>query len=141
MAQKVIPKTTWAKIKSEYIAGNKGFRELAREYGIANSCICTRAKKEGWREQAEQIRLKAERAAEERAINARISNIEVANKAIHSIIVKVAEAAELIDSSDPQAIKQITQCLKDLKDIGAFTVQEETNASITLGEELSEYGV
>lgn len=141
MAQKTIPKPTWAKIKSEYVAGNKGFRELAREYGVSNSTICERAKKEGWKEKAEQIKLKAEQAVEERAINAQISNVEIANKTIHTLMMKIAEAAELIDASDTSATRQLTQCIKDLKDIGAFTVQEESTASISIGEELDKYGI
>lgn len=141
MAQKIVPKATWNQIKKEYVTGQKGIRELAREYGLSSSTICEKAKREGWKEKAEQLERKAERIMEEKALNQAATNADLAAKTLHALLVKVAEAVEVIDAQDTNATKQLTQCMKDLKDMGVFAVvTEDSGASISLGEELSDYG-
>lgn len=116
-------------------------RQIAKKYGVAVSTISEKASRENWKETAERVRIKSEQIMIDRIAKEQAGNAEIAAKTLHTLLIKISEAVELIESSDTQATKQLTQCLKDLKDIGAFSVtNEESSANISLGEGLDEYG-
>ena len=44
----------WEKVRDRYVAGGVSYRGLAKEFGVADSTVKARGKKEGWVEQRAQ---------------------------------------------------------------------------------------
>lgn len=135
-----VPKSTWAEIKKEYLTGNVSMRELARKYSLSVSTISEHAKHERWRELAEQAKRVAEQKMIEKVAESQASNAELAQQIINTLMRKIAQSAELIDPTDTTATRQITQCMKDLKEMDVYGLETDAkNVNISFAEGMSEY--
>lgn len=142
MSDKKPSKETWSKIKKEYITGNGNMSELGRKYGLAKSTISMRSTKEGWTEQRKDYLDRLERAAEEVKIQNARTNAEAAQEIVRCLMQKLAAAAQLVDAQDTGAMRQITQCVKDLQEMEVFSVRDksESGVQITLASDMKDYG-
>lgn len=140
MGKKVHSQETWDKIKKEYIMGKDSMRTIALKYGIAVSAISDRCKKEGWNTAREKIQIATEQKMIDRISDQKASNAELAENILNKLMQKLSLAVEVINPVDVQATKQITQCMKDLADMGVYSVQKaEDNKTIKLETDIDQY--
>lgn len=140
MGKEVHSPGEWAKVKKEYLGGALTMREISRKYGIAVSAISTRCKKEGWEAVRERIKMNAEQKLVEKISESQATNAELAAEILHKLMEKLAITVDAINPADTSATKQLTQCMKDLADMGVYRV-ENKDAAIEIGfSEVSEYG-
>ena len=129
----MLAKIDWIKIKNEYINTNISQRSLAEKYKVPYQTIRDKAIKEKWfdkkKEQRSKIGAKMEQKTAEKIIEANVSYakklIEISEKTIDAVekaveqleIVVVEGVAVKTGVVNTYKIRQITQSIKDLKDI------------------------
>ena len=123
----------WAKIKTEYITKGTSGRKLAKKFGVCESTLFTRSKKEGWEEEREQYR----RNTVAKTIDAIGDQVVSRATRLQNVVDKVLDKVEsYIDtrapsSIDAQELKHISGVLKDIKDLQRNTKDlEEQDARI-----------
>lgn len=112
----------WVAIKTEYITGDCGYRELADKYGVPLTTLARKGKAEHWPEERKRhdakLVTKTLTAAVQKQAN-RVTRMQtVADKLLGKIerAVDEYEADELI-RGDGRVMRNITGALKDLKDV------------------------
>ena len=123
----------WTKIKNEYINNQISYRELAKKHNISFSTLSERARVEKWVEckkrQKDKIATKLAENTAEKIVNKEIDRMETILALSDMLAPKIQKAIEqletiLIDDKkidvgivDTYRLRQITQTLKDIKDI------------------------
>jgi len=69
LVRQTIPKSTWAEIHTAYASGI-GLREIARNMGIPEGTILSRAKREGWTREIQNAKALAKREDSAPAVTA-----------------------------------------------------------------------
>lgn len=115
-------------------------RGIAKKYGMAVSAVSERCKKENWNEVKEKIKNSAEQKMIEKVSDAQASNAELAEEILTKLMQKINLAVDAINPMDTSATKQLTQCMKDLADMGVYKV-ENKDSNIEIGfAEVKDYG-
>lgn len=133
-------KVDWILIKSEYLSNTLTLRQLAKKHGLGASTICEKAKREGWQRDIQDIRTTANERLKEAAVDAYVTNGELALAAGVSLLEKTKSGIENCKEKDVGALKGYASVLQILKDMGVFTiVSEDANIKIDIGEKGEEY--
>ncbi len=139
----------WESIKNEYIYTNTSYRKLAEKHGVSfNTLKCT-AVKNGWAKQKKKEHHKITTRTQQKTVE-KISNQEVdritkileltdkltpkIEKAISQLEKTIVEGKTIPTLVDTYRMRQITQTLKDLKDLAR---EDNTNDMAKLDEVLS----
>lgn len=140
MKRNKIPQATWDKIKKEYLYGTSSMRTMAKKYEVSVGSISERCKTEGWEAIRVNIAKQTEAKTIEAIATAKASNAELAETIVHKIMEKIAISVDLIDPTDTQATRQITQCMKDLKDMEVYGLDSGAkDVEIKFAEGMSDY--
>lgn len=106
------------KIKSEFISGEKTLQEAADEYKVPYSTLTKKSHEGKWKELRKECGKKTERkiidTVSTKGAKKAVDIIDVADK----LLEKATELMEMPLS--PQAFKQLTSALKDLKDVKGY---------------------
>ena len=114
-------------------------RALAKEYSLSVATISERCSKEKWKEAAARIATEAEQQIIAKTIDALSSNAELAEYTITTLMKKIAASADVIEPGDTQSAKQLSACLKDLKELEAFVVKpHDSSIKVELAAELDD---
>ena len=133
-------KADWILIKSEYMSNVLTLRQLAKKHGVCASTICERAKREGWQKDVQDVQTEANKRLKEAAVNAYVTNGELAMAAGVNLLEKTKAGIANCKEKDVGALKGYASVLKDLKDMGIFTIAtEDSNIKIEIGEKGEEY--
>lgn len=135
-------KEFWDKLKEEYITSEISIRGLGRKYDVSYNCVRIEASQEGWAELREEYKKNCNQKAIEALVDYRAAKEEDALSIVSCLIDKVAQAVALVQPQDVGALKQLTSTLKDLKDIGVFTVSTEDDKIVSvIMEDMDDYTV
>ena len=133
-------KPDWILIKSEYLSNTLTLRQLAKKYGVCASSICEKAKRDGWQREVKDVQTEANKRLKEVAVKTYVTNGELAMAAGVRLLEKTKDGIANCKEKDVGALKGYASVLKDLKDMGIFTiVSEDSNVTIEIGEEGSQY--
>jgi len=132
----------WGQLREEYINTGCAMRELERKYKVPVATISRRAHKENWVALAKVRKQEKKRAKEEKLLEQRLNNNLLAAAMIDELLVKTAKAVEKLNIYDPSSIKNLTNCIKDLRDLGCFKYgvdDTKNDVTVTFAEEIEEY--
>lgn len=136
MAEKI----NWDEIRTEYVSSDVSLRSLARKYGVSPSTITKKCKKEDWESEKESIISKSNQQVIEQTIDTRKSIAEKCIRILGKMVDKVEESVDIVEPDDISGKKQIVSMLKDLQDMGAFVMREETeDSTLTIRFETDDY--
>lgn len=111
-------KPNWKKIKAEYIQGESSYRGLAKKYGVSFSTLRQIAAREKWTDLKEQTKHKVDTRITESIVKKQTKKAVTVNSIADMLLAKLAEdVAKDGFICDPQTYRQVSACLKDLKDI------------------------
>lgn len=130
-------------IRTEYLNSNISFASLAKKHNIAHSSISRRAKKEKWDEIKAQMRTEVNKAVQEQTIEEQQSIATKCIRILTKLVDKVEESVDIVEPSDISAKRQLVGMMKDLNEMGAFSLETDTDKggiTVTLEKQLDEYG-
>lgn len=112
---------TWEKLRVEYISStNVSIRGLQKKYGIPYNAIRNKAEENDWLSQREELKKKTTQKSIDLMADFNANECAKAFCIANKLLDKVAESVELLDAEDRAGIRQLTACIKDLKEIGVF---------------------
>lgn len=129
-------------IRTEYLNSNISFASLAKKHNIAHSSISRRAKKEKWDEIKAQMRTEVNKAVQEQTIEEQQSIATKCIRILTKLVDKVEESVDIVEPSDISAKRQLVGMMKDLNEMGAFTLESNTNSNeitIRFADEVNDY--
>ena len=111
----------WTQARTDYVQKNMSQVKLGAKYGVSPAAINKRAQREGW----QSLRLAYQTGKREEALQAVTINqlrklpAEMIEEASLALLQKVIDRIALMteDELSPNAVKQLTGAIKDLKDI------------------------
>lgn len=133
------PSYDWAEVKKDYIENGLTFTEICKKYGMVYSTIDRKVKREGWRKLREKIAIKVEEKTIEQIADSKASINDLAMKALRIAMEKATAGLADVDIHDSRAIKDYMSILKDLKDIGAVSVETETSGVTIVFDDGDDY--
>ena len=116
----------WQDIKNDYIQNGTSFRQLAKKYGVSHSAISKHSNKEGWKFERHLI----PPPTPEQNTNA-ITKMRLRTEKLHSVADRLIPRLERMidqipdDTPDTHSLRQLTSCLKDLKDIQMIRSEDD----------------
>jgi len=144
----------WQSVRDDYIKSTLTLKEICNKYGLKQSTLTSRIKKEGWRELKEITNEELENRTR-RILNLSdriLDKVEEAIEEVASHIIKTKEKTKSVDYDDDRkkplsetvsetereeiiaglidtgSLKQLTATLKDVKDIHlGFTADSASN--------------
>ena len=112
---------TWEKLRVEYISSTSvSIRGLQKKYGIPYNAIRNKAEENDWLSQREELKKKTTQKSIDLMADFNANECAKAFCIANKLLDKVAESVELLDAEDRAGIRQLTACIKDLKEIGVF---------------------
>jgi hypothetical protein len=69
--------TQWWRIKAAYLKGDVTYKELAEKYKLSERTIRTRASKEGWRKERDNVKTEVSQAIHNTAVRAREEQLQM----------------------------------------------------------------
>lgn len=133
------PAYDWKKIRDEYLSSGVALRELARKYGMSQATIMRKSKKEGWIAQREHIDSRSMEKTAEKIADGRADINAKAMECIQIIMDKALEGAKTI-GMDSKSLKDYVSILKDLRDIGAISIETKSSEITVVFEDGDDYG-
>lgn len=153
----------WESIKTEYITGTMGYRELAISHGVEYSVLAKRAAKEKWTDARKEFAIKKTSKTIEKISRKEADRAAKIFGVADKLLLKIERMADSDKALNGKDIRALTAAVKDLKEIhGVKTAleREEQQAridalrrqadrentgkepiKIVMGEELEEYCV
>lgn len=113
----------WQEIKNEYVTTDISIRGIQKKYGIPYNRIRDRADVEGWNNERDDFRAKINRKSIDLLVEHKAEECTRAFRVANVILDKIEEIVENIDTTSPDALRDIksaTSSIKDLKEIGFF---------------------
>lgn len=135
------PQYDWAEVKKDYIENGLTFTEICKKYGMVYSTIDRKVKREGWRKLREKIAIKVEEKTIEQIADSKASINDIAMKALRIATEKAMAGLSEVDVHDSRAIKDYMSILKDLRDIGAISVETQSSEVVVSFKDFDEEGV
>jgi citrate lyase synthetase len=139
----------WEPIKHEYIYTKTSYRKLAEKHGISFNTLKDAAVKNGWaklkKREQHKITTKAQQKTVEKIVTQEVDRVSKIleltdkltpkiEKAISQLEKTIVEGKTISSLVDTYRMRQITQTLKDLKDLAK---EDNTNDMAKLDEVLS----
>lgn len=134
----------WTRIKDDYIYRGMALRELSRAYGVPVATIHRHKEREQW-DVLQKERKKADDCYSKnlsKIVEQKIDNNMKAAAMIDELLDVTYKAIKKASALDPASLKQLTNCVKDLKDMGCFEYgREETKnaVAVSFAEDMEEY--
>lgn len=132
----------WEDIKTEYLTTKISQRVLAEKYGVSASALMSRAQRQHWSKDLEQINQKCKQEVVEHCVESRIEAVDQATRTLKKLMAKIERSIEKTSDSDVKSIKMLTGAMRDLKEIGIYEVESSERGDITVelkDNELEEY--
>lgn len=127
-APKKKPTYPWAEIKKEYLENpDVTLASLERKYGMNHTTISHRATKEGWQQLRNEIAIKSNEKTIDEIVDYRSEINKNAMQALALIAQKTAEGMTRTAALDSRSLKDYMSIIKDLKDIGAISIEAESS--------------
>lgn len=107
----------WGKIRTEYVTGEKSYRELARKHGVSMSQLSEVASKEGWAklraEHRAETAAKAEQKLKEQQAGALADELEGIRRTARNLSAAI-EKKSLGKRLDSKSLRELVSATKDL---------------------------
>lgn len=107
----------WGKIRTEYVTGEKSYRELARKHGVSMSQLSEVASKEGWAKMRAEHRAetaaKAEQKLKEQQAGALADELEGIRRTARNLSAAI-EKKSLGKRLDSKSLRELVSATKDL---------------------------
>ena len=144
-------KTNWLEVKERYITSDLSFKEVAKEFGLSENTIGTRANKEKWTDERKNYKQKLTKKIEEKRATLDAKDyIERMNKAdeVEKIMLdKVLTYAKELDINKPSDIVYFHKAQKTIESIVQTTdkiynkdnQEQDNNITVVLDDSLKEY--
>ncbi len=110
----------WSTIKSEYISSNISQRSIAEKYGVSYNTLKSRAVRESWAKEKEKVYRKITAKTSKKIQKAEFDRIDAIIEMWDKLLKKIEAAMEQLEQNgmvDVTKMRQIVQCLRDLKEI------------------------
>lgn len=137
----------WSRIKTEYITTDTSYRKLAEKYGVSQTQICNRGKRERWVEKRNQHLNKTVAKSLDKISEKQAARIARLSRVADRLLDKVEQAAEELDLAvistketvetatsvkvqtyqevdeektglvDRRGLKQLTSAMKDIREV------------------------
>lgn len=107
----------WGKIRTEYVTGEKSYRELAKKHGVSMSQLSEVASKEGWAklraEHRAETAAKAEQKLQEQQAGALADELEGIRRTARNLSAAI-EKKSLGKGLDSKSLRELVSATKDL---------------------------
>ena len=107
----------WGKIRTEYVTGEKSYRELAKKHGVSMSQLSEVASKEGWAklraEHRAETAAKAEQKLKEQQAGALADELEGIRRTARNLSAAI-EKKSLGKGLDSKSLRELVSATKDL---------------------------
>lgn len=107
----------WGKIRTEYVTGEKSYRELAKKHGVSMSQLSEVASKEGWAklraEHRAETAAKAEQKLQEQQAGALADELEGIRRTARNLSAAI-EKKSLGKRLDSKSLRELVSATKDL---------------------------
>ena len=107
----------WGKIRTEYVTGEKSYRELAKKHGVSMSQLSEVASKEGWAklraEHRAETAAKAEQKLKEQQAGALADELEGIRRTARNLSAAI-EKKSLGKRLDSKSLRELVSATKDL---------------------------
>lgn len=123
----------WEAIKTEYITGTMGYRELAISHGVEYSVLAKRAAKEKWTDARKEFAIKKTSKTIEKLSSKEADRAAKIFGVADKLLLKIERMADSDKALNGKDIRALTAAVKDLKEIhGVKTAleREEQQARI-----------
>ncbi len=110
----------WSTIKSEYISSNISQRSIAEKYGVSYNTLKSRAGRESWAKEKEKVYRKITAKTSKKIQKAEFDRIDAIFEMWDKLLKKIESAIGQMEQNgmvDVTKMRQIVQCLRDLKEI------------------------
>ena len=135
------PSYDWATIKDDYLKNNLSLADIERKYGMNHTTISHRANKEGWQRLRDEIATKSQKKTIEKIVEEKSNINDIAMKALRIATEKAMAGLAEVDIHDSRSIKDYMSILKDLRDIGAISIDTEDKEIVVSFKDFDEEGV
>ena len=109
----------WGKIRTEYVTGEKSYRELAKKHGVSMSQLSEVASKEGWAklraEHRAETAAKAEQKLKEQQAGALADELEGIRRTARNLSAAI-EKKSLGKRLDSKSLRELVAILRDVFD-------------------------
>ena len=107
----------WQEIKNEYVNTHASYRDLCRKHGVSIALVAKRGKEEGWPylRKCKEENGQAPPPFSQEELRRKRQLQHAADRLVLLLEQKIALL--LAEQTDTQSFRQLTSCLKDLKDI------------------------
>ncbi|MDD3369134.1 MAG: hypothetical protein PHP50_09655 [Lachnospiraceae bacterium] len=164
MANKLkVPPTTekvWKKLEKEFITTEISINGLAKKYGLPYSRVRTHSEACSWQYKREKANSKIAKKSVQKISGFLLDENERILGIADELLKKVEASVELLDPEDRSGMKQLTACIKDLKEMGIFKAEldrkeqearikklqkdteeenKDTSITVTLSEGIKDY--
>lgn len=107
----------WNAIKTEYVTTDTSYRKLAGKYGISATQIGNVARDEGWVQARERFLEETYAKTLKEIANKQAYRVKRLQTITDKILDKIESAVDIMSEADLKAFRQVTEVLKDIKDI------------------------
>jgi hypothetical protein len=134
----------WTRIKDDYIFRGISLRELSRQYNVPVATIHRHKEREHWEILQDEAKKGEEylRMNMAKIVEQKLDNNAKAAAMIDELLEVTYKAIKRASALDPASLKQLTNCVKDLKDMGCFEygVEETKNAvSVSFADDMEDF--
>lgn len=132
----------WEDIKTEYLTTKISQRVLAEKYGVSASALMSRAQRQHWSKDLEQINQKCKQEVVEHCVESRIEAVDQATRTLKKLMAKIERSIEKTSDSDVKSIKMLTGAMRDLKEIGIYEVEDSGTKDVSISfenQEMNDY--
>ena len=106
----------WEEIRTEYITQDTSYRILARKYGLDQSTIARRGKKEGWAEQRKRSASELQAMVLEADTKAKADRAMRLSVIADKLLDKVEGVLDDPHPINPNGLKAISEALRNVRD-------------------------
>lgn len=118
-----ISSNKWAKLRKEYASSDISYRKMAGKYGIPFSAIRNRAEKEEWPKLRENFKSNTTQKILTKISETSADQTAKAFQAADKFLDVLLEAIDVVDKRDPRALKDLSTCFVNLKEIGLLRAE------------------
>lgn len=107
----------WNAIKTEYVTTDTSYRKLASKYGVSATQIGNVARDGGWVQAREQFLDETYSKTLKAIASKQAERVKRLQDITDKILNKIEKAVDIMSEADLRAFRQVTEVLKDIKDI------------------------
>jgi transposase-like protein len=108
------PAKFWAKVRAAYRRGEGSIAALAEQFGVPESTLEKRARKEKWTAQRREVGAKAEAKVAAADVDAAAAAISQARSLVDGVAARAGATLAAVDLFDPEGLKHVSAVVSQI---------------------------